>query len=93
VASVFIRYRISDYDQWRKGFDDAQPLRQAAGVTAHSAHRDADDPNMIIIAARVSDLGRAREFYNSAELRQRMEAAGIWDPQFWFTEDIEDQKY
>jgi hypothetical protein len=41
----------------------------------------------------VSDLGRAREFYNSDELRQRMQAGGVQDPQFWFTEDVEDKRY
>ena len=93
MASVFIRFRVADYDQWKASFDAAQSLREVGGVTGHSVHRDADDPNMIIIAARVSDLGRAREFYNSAELRQRMQAAGVQDPQFTFAEDVEDKRY
>jgi hypothetical protein len=93
MASVFVRFRVADYDQWKAAFDAAQSRRQGGSVTGHSVHRDADDPNMIMVAARVSDLDRAREFYNSDEMRGRMQAAGIQDPQFWFAEDVEDKRY
>jgi hypothetical protein len=94
MASVFVRLKVADYDQFKQAFDNAESFRREnGGVTGHSLHRDADDPNWVMVAARVSDLARAREFYDSDELRQRMQAGGVQDRQLWFTEDVEDKKY
>jgi quinol monooxygenase YgiN len=93
MASVFMRFRVDDYDRCKESFDQGEPLRQESGVSAVSVHREAHDPNAIIVASRWSDLGKAYEFYNSAALRQRTEAAGVRNPQFWFTEDVYDKKY
>ena len=94
MASVFVRHRVADYETWKPIFDDHEGERRDAGVIGHSLHRDAADPNVLVIALRVNDIARAREFALSADLRETMMRAGVQDaPEFWFTEDIEEQKY
>jgi len=94
MASVFVKHRVADYAAWKPVFDEHEAVRRQAGMTAHSLHRDADDPNVIIIAFRVNDIARAREFASSPDLREAMQRAGVQGPpEFWFAEDIEDKAY
>ncbi len=94
MASMFVRHRVADYARWKPVFDEHEAMRKQYGVTAHSVHRDPDDPNVVIIAARVSDVNRAKEFAQSESLRSAMERAGVQGaPEIWFAEDIEDKRY
>ncbi len=94
MASMFIKHRVADYAKWKAVFDEHEALRREYGTTGHSLHRDADDPNVIIAAFRVSDLNRAKEFAASDELRSAMERAGVQGPpEIWFAEDVEEKRY
>ncbi len=94
MASMFIKHRVADYAKWKPAFDEHEATRREYGATGHSLHRDADDPNVIIIAFRVSDLNRAREFAASDELRSAMEQAGVLGPpEIWFADDVEEKRY
>ena len=94
MASMFMRLRVADYARWKPIFDEREATRREYGITSHSVHRDADDPNTIIIAFRVTDLNRAREYASSDALRSAMERAGVQGPpEIWFAEDIEDKRY
>jgi len=94
MASMFVRHRVADYARWKAVFDEHEAERRAFGFTAHSVHRDADDPNAIIVALRVTDVNRAKEFARSESLRSAMERAGVQGPpEIWFAEDLEDKRY
>ena len=94
MASMFVKHRVADFGRWKPVFDQHEPTRREGGVTAHSLHRDADDPNVIIIAFRVNDIARAREFASSSDLREALQRAGVQGPpEFWFAEDVEDKSY
>jgi len=94
MASVFVRFRVADFDTWKRTFDENQRMRAAAGFKNHSVHRDADDPNVVVIAFRAEDLARAREFASSPELRAVQQRAGVeGPPEFWYTEDVEEKSY
>ena len=94
MASMFVRHRVADFGKWKTVFDDHEGFRRQNGITAHSLHRDADDPNVVVIAFRVQDIARAKEFTASQDLRAVMEEAGVvGPPEFWFVEDVEDKAY
>ena len=94
MASMFIKHRVADFGEWKPVFDGHEGARRHAGATAHSLHRDPDDPNVVMIAFRVADVERAKQFVASEELRAVMEEAGVvGPPEFWFAEDVEDKTY
>ena len=94
MPSMFIKHTVADYARWKPVFDEHEATRTANGFTGHSLHRDADDPNLIIIAFRVDDLNRAKEFAVSEELRSAMERAGVQGPpEIWFADDVEEKRY
>ena len=94
MASVFIRYRFPDYAAWKQIFDERESVRREYGITGHSVHRDASDPNVIIIALRASSLPRAQEYAQSDSLRDAMTRAGVeGTPEIWFADDVEEKSY
>ena len=94
MASMFIKHRVADFSTWKPVFDEHETARREFGTTAHSVHRDADDPTVVTIAFRIASIARAREFTASPELRAAMERAGVvGPPELWFTEDVEDKHY
>lgn len=94
MASMFIRLRVADFARWKPVFDEHESARKEYGFTAHSLHRDADDPNVMIIALRVAEVKRAQEFAGSETLRSAMQQSGVQGPpEIWFAEDVEEKAY
>jgi hypothetical protein len=94
MSNMFIRHRVADFDKWKLAFHEHETARRRAGFRAHSLYREADDPNVVIIAFTLSDLNRAKEFAGSHDLRLAMERAGVQGPpEIWFAEGVEDKRY
>jgi quinol monooxygenase YgiN len=94
MATMFVRHKISDYENWKRAYDEFSSVRKEKGVTAASVHRDPDNPNTIIVLHQFLDMNTAKEFANSEDLRSAMEKAGVsGPPEIWFGEDIENTPY
>jgi hypothetical protein len=76
---VLIRTRVQDFAKWRVAYDKHLGMRKAAGLTERYLLRNADNPNEVIIFFEASDLGKARAFSVSTELRQKMRESGVVD--------------
>ena len=94
MVTAFIRQRVADYGRWKKAFDDHEQMRRRFGMTSHTVYRDADDPNVVVVAGHSLDLTHAREFIASPDLHTAMHHAGVDGyPEIWITEDVEDKSY
>ena len=90
MTTMFVRHTVDDYDGWKRVYDEIAALRKQKGVTAASVHRDASDPHALFITHQFENMGAAKAFANSEELKSAMAKAGVkGTPQFWFTEDVE----
>ena len=74
------RHPVADFDTWRKGFEDNQSAREAAGILGHHINRAEDDPNMVSTYFAVSDVDKAREFLESDDLKAIMKEVGVIGP-------------
>jgi quinol monooxygenase YgiN len=91
---MFVRHKVNDYGNWKGVYDEFASTRQEKGVTGASVHRDANDPNTIIVTHRFKDIKAATAFANSEELKSAMASAGVaGPPEIWFTEDMEQTSY
>jgi hypothetical protein len=45
TENLTIHRKVKDYAAWRKGYDDHEKARHAAGVTNGKVFRSAEDPN------------------------------------------------
>ncbi len=90
MPSVLVRHKVEDYDKWRAVFYQHGSTREASGSQGARILRNAKDPNELVIMLEWDDLERARQFFQSEELRQRMQRAGvIGQPVVEFLEDVE----
>lgn len=94
MVTAFIKHRVADYGMWKKAFDEHEEMRRKSGMLSHTLHRDADDPNVVVVAGHAPDAAHARDFLTSPDLRAAMESAGVEaPPEIWVTEDVEDKHY
>jgi quinol monooxygenase YgiN len=80
MALVVILHRFADYDAFRKVYDSAEGLRSSGGVTNHSVHRMAEDPNNILVLHSFDSLDAARAYMGNPELKDAMQRAGLQGP-------------
>ena len=94
MASMFMKHRVADYAKWKAVFDEHETTRRAGGVMAHSVQRQPDDPNVVIVALRVSDMNKAKQFAGSDDLKEAMARAGVQGtPEIWFGDEVEEKRY
>lgn len=93
MATMIIRHRITDFDKWKAAFDQQEQIRRRFKITAHSVHRDADDPNVVTIALRFSMPMFMREFAMSESLHAMEGAGGQEPPEILNADDVEEKRY
>jgi heme-degrading monooxygenase HmoA len=87
---VLIHLRVADYAKWRPGFDANSATRREGGSQSGRIFRSASDPNELITFFEWDDLESARQFTQSADLREKMQQAGvIGRPDVYFLEEVE----
>ena len=82
---VLVRQKVADFAKWKPVYDAHLPARQKAGLKEEHLLRNADDPNETIVLFEADDLQKAKEFAASADLREKMQEAGVVDkPDIYF---------
>lgn len=90
MAFLLVRHKVADYDKWKIGFDGDAPNREAAGSKGGFVFRNADVPGEVVILLEWNDLDKAREFGQSARLRETMRAVGVIDqPDLYYIEETD----
>ena len=94
TTTLFVKHKVSDYSNWKRGYDDSKSFRNKSSIIAASVHRDVNDPMVIMVTHQFKDAGAMMAFANSAELKAAMADAGVIGmPEIWFGEDLEHTNY
>ena len=94
MATLIVKHRVSNFENWKVVFDEMGATRKKHGWTSHSVFRDATDPNVVTVVNRVRSLDDAKAYGASPELRAAMQRAGVQGPpEISFNEDAEDERY
>lgn len=82
---LLIRHKVRDYPLWKRGYDAHQSKRAEAGLTEKQLLRSENDDSEVVILFEAKDLGRARSFTDSADLKETMQKLGVTDkPDIYF---------
>lgn len=82
---LLVRHKVRDFSQWKSEYDAHLPAREAAQLRELHLLRNVEDGNEVVGLWEAEDLGKAREFAGSEDLRQVMERAGVVDqPDIYF---------
>jgi len=74
---LVISHTVKDYDKWRPAFDTDATARKTGGMEDMVVGRGIDNSNNIIIAMKVSDVQKARDFVADPRLKDVMGKAGV----------------
>ena len=77
MTYVLISHKVADYAKWKKAVRACAAWRKASGELSFQVLRSAEVPNDLTILCGWDTAARARKFAASAELRERMRAAGV----------------
>ena len=85
---ILIRQKVRDFAEWKAVFDEHGTMRKATGSKGGYILRNNDDPSEVLVLLEVEDLGRARQFVRSEDLRRAMQRAGVVDqPTIYFLDE------
>jgi hypothetical protein len=85
---MIVKHRVANFEQWKQAFDSNQSVRNEHGWIGSTVHRDAVDPNVVVVINRVKTLEGAKRYGGSDALRSAMAKAGVQGvPEIQFLED------
>ncbi len=75
---VVVNHKVKDFDAWLKVFDnEGAAKRESEGMVDRALGRGIDDPNMVHIVFRVTDLAKAKAAIFSDDKKKLMMSAGV----------------
>jgi quinol monooxygenase YgiN len=85
---VLIIHEVADYDSWQQIFDNAAPIRKAAGECTYQVLKYEHQPHKIVHFSAWSSIEAAKRFFESPELVQIRIEAGVQSPEFIYLEQL-----
>jgi len=79
-VAILVSHRVSEFDAWKKVFDDDLPARKKAGCLGHHINRGADDPAWVHVYCPATDVDKVKAFIHSPEVADVMVNAGVVGP-------------
>ena len=77
---VIASHPVNDYAQWRAVYDAFADEQQAGGVLEEEVLRDLENPNMVFVLHRFTDVAAANAYFASPILQAGMKDAGVAGP-------------
>ena len=77
MIQVLVHHEVADYQSWRAIFDAALDFRHQGGELSCRIFRKAGNPNDLTLLFDWDNLEHAQRYITSAELRAKMNAAGV----------------
>lgn len=85
MVYVLIRHKVADFAKWKSVYDAHKSARDAAGLKERNLLRGIDNPKEVVILFEAIDMGKARAFTSSPDLKAAMQRAGVVDkPDLYF---------
>jgi hypothetical protein len=85
---MLVRHKVRDFSVWKAGYNAHLPKRVEAGLTEAHFFQNHLDPNEVVLLFKAEDLGRAKTFAESIDLRETMQKLGVIDrPDIHFLND------
>lgn len=77
MVTVILTHEVSDFNNWKKGFDEGETLRSAAGVSVNGVYTALDNPNMVTVSTNFPSAEAVQGFMNNPQLAADMQKAGV----------------
>ena len=74
---MVVTHKVKDFNSWKAAYDAHDSMRLASGIHSYVVGRGAMDTSMVLVATKVDDVSKAKEFGKSANLKQAMQKSGV----------------
>lgn len=86
MVRLFVRHDVADFDTWRKGYDDAEDIRQKHGVRHAEIYVSVDDGRDVTVFHDSDSEDQAKAFSSDPDLKAAMDQIGVVGaPTIWVT--------
>jgi len=89
MSYVLIIHEVTDYAKWKAGFDQAADQRKNAGEVDYQVLHFENDGNRIVHYSQWVSTEKAKEFFESNEIRELRSKLGVKQPEFIYLREIE----
>jgi quinol monooxygenase YgiN len=86
---VLIIHEVADYIAWKKVFDGAAGIRKEAGERSYQVLKYEKAPNTIVHFSAWTSIEDAKAFFESPQLVEIRNAAGVKAPDFIYLDQLE----
>jgi hypothetical protein len=88
MSTIIVRHTVKDFDVWKPYYDEHAATRMRHGIRDDGVYHGASDSRNVVLIFQVDDYERAREFFDSDDLRETMQKAGVISaPDVWVMEE------
>ena len=77
MVTTILTHEVKNFDEWKKGFDSHETVRQQAGVKINGVYSSVDNGNHVTIIAEFPSVEAVRGFMSSPDLKASMENFGV----------------
>ena len=89
TSLMVVKFKVANYAKWKAAYEGNDSIRLANGLHKYIIARGTEDSNMVMVAARMDDVNKAKELAASAGLKERMKKSGVvGTPTFDFLEAV-----
>ncbi len=74
---LIMMHKVKDWNAWKTEFDIHKQLRIDAGLIDRLIGHDINDNHQAVLVFAVTDMAKAKAFLQSADLKDKMEKAGV----------------
>lgn len=93
-AKSLIYHKVKEYDTWKKGFDEFQPVREENGELSYEVGVLEGEPNTVYVFNTWKSEDHYKRFKETASLKDKMNEAGVSEaPTFLYLDKLEGSKY
>ncbi len=76
MFNVLIIQKVQDYAKWKPFYEGASAKRQEYGAKEAHLYRNSDDPNEVVILFEWDNTEKARKYFESDYLLEKLKEAG-----------------
>lgn len=80
VITLLIKHKVVNFDKWFVSYEAHDSVRMSYGLHNFVVGRGTKDSNTVVVALRVDDTAKAKEFVAAPALKERMQKAGVTGP-------------
>ena len=89
MATLFVRHDVSDFDRWKKAYDEFAEERKSMGVTGDGVFQTKGDPNNVTVYHEFETMDAAEAFTSNPRLLAVMKEGGIvGPPSVWYASRV-----